>query len=174
MEDVKVKDEPGLESGSAAFARGGEASTSGMEEDGDSIVREIDVFVKPQLDGSTQVRLTRNFIVMENLLSHAQDQRAGLKRNIMIQPIKSLKLQNYHQKIDWECSLITRRNFLSGFVFALMKTSGCFLLSRAFCYSHPDKSVWSKESKIIVYSYGVSKENLECTQPPPGIVCTKI
>jgi hypothetical protein len=85
MEDVKVKDEPGLESGSATFARGGEASTSGMEDDGDTIVREIDVFVKPQLDGTTQVRLKRNSILMENPLFHAQVQRAGLERSIMVQ-----------------------------------------------------------------------------------------
>jgi hypothetical protein len=109
MEHVKVKDEPGLESGSAAFARGGEASTSGMEEDGDSIVREIDVFVKPQLDGSTQVRLKRKSILMENVLSHAQVQRArsGKEHNgstyqksevANVPPEDRLGMLTYHQK----------------------------------------------------------------------------
>ncbi len=55
MEDVKVKDKPGENFASSAFARGGIASTSYAEEEDDPIVREIDVFVKPELDATTKV-----------------------------------------------------------------------------------------------------------------------
>lgn len=95
MEDVKVKEEPGDGYGVASFARGAEASTSGMDDADDPIAREIDVFVKPQLDSSTQVRQT---ILFHCIYDRAQITRSTTTTNSTLRCSWSVIFQLFEHK----------------------------------------------------------------------------